>query len=143
MQYALTSLETATIDILVNNAATDSVKALPDISVADFNYVYDLNVRAPLLLTQAVLPVLRKPGRIINISSGGARGGYAMKTLYCSSKAALEGMTRCLAAELGADGTTVNCVDPGPVQTELMDLNPKGLVEGMVGFVLRFLLGFG
>ncbi len=59
----------------------------------------------------------------------GARCGFKDLTVYCSSKAALEGITRCLAAELGSKGHTVNAVNPGPVQTELMEKVPKELVE--------------
>ncbi|KAH6715634.1 hypothetical protein BKA61DRAFT_643334 [Leptodontidium sp. MPI-SDFR-AT-0119] len=117
------------IDILVNNAGVELVKPLQDVTIADFSHVYDLNVRAPLLLTQAVLPHLRAPGRIINLGSVGARAGFKNLSVYCSSKAALEGLTRCWAAELGAHGHTVNCVNPGPVQTQLMENIPKETIE--------------
>ena len=117
------------IDILVNNAGVELVKGLGDISVDDFSYVYDLNVRAVLLLSKEVLPFLRAPGRIINISSVGARLGFRDLSLYCSSKAAVEGMTRCFAAELGPQGHTVNTVNPGPVQTDVLDGIPKYIVE--------------
>lgn len=102
---------------------------LSDITPEDFSATYDLNVRAPLLMTQAVLPYLRSPGRIINISSVGGRCGFKNLALYCSSKAALEGLTRCLAAELGEAGHTVNTVNPGPVQTEMLDDMPRDIVE--------------
>ena len=117
------------IDILVNNAGAQLAKGLGDISVDDFSYVYDLNVRAVLLLSQEVLPFLRTPGRIINISSVGARSGLKDVSLYCSSKAAVEGMTRCFAAELGPLGHTVNTVNPGPVQTDILDGIPKDIVD--------------
>lgn len=117
------------IDILVNNAGCELVKGLGDISVDDFSYVYDLNVRAVLLLSQEVLPYLRSPGRIINVSSVGARLGFKELSLYCSSKAAVEGMTRCFAAELGHRGHTVNAVNPGPVQTDVLDGIPQEIVE--------------
>lgn len=117
------------IDILVNNAGCDLVKGLGDISANDFSYVYDLNVRAVLLMSKAALPYLRAPGRIINVSSIGARIGFKDLSLYCSSKAAVEGMTRCFAAELGAQGHTVNTVNPGPVQTDMLDGIPKDRVE--------------
>ena len=116
------------IDILVNNAGAEVVKPLSDVSVEDFSFVYDLNVRGPMLMTQAVLPHLRAPGRIINISSVGARYGFKELSLYCSSKSALEGLTRCWAAELGAAGHTVNAVNPGPVQTQLLDKIPKDYI---------------
>lgn len=117
------------IDILVNNAGCELVKGLGDISVDDFSYVYDLNVRAVLLMSQEVLPYLRSPGRIINVSSVGARLGFKELSLYCSSKAAVEGMTRCFAAELGHRGHTVNAVNPGPVQTDVLDGIPQEIVE--------------
>ena len=61
------------IDILVNNAGVELVKPVQDISADDFSFVYDLNVRAPMLMLQQVIPFLRAPGRIINISSVGAQ----------------------------------------------------------------------
>ncbi|GAD96093.1 short-chain type dehydrogenase, putative [Paecilomyces variotii No. 5] len=118
------------IDILVNNAGCELAKPITDMTVEDFSYVYDLNVRAPLLLCGAVVPHLRAPGRIINISSVGARCGFKNFSAYCSSKAALEGLTRVLAAELGEKGGhTVNAVNPGPVQTVLLEGIPQSLVE--------------
>lgn len=89
---------------------------------------HSLNTRAPLLMVQAVLPHLRRPGRIINISSVGARAGYAGVGVYSASKAALEGFTRNWAAELGMDGTTVNAVNPGPVKSEMLDKVPDELI---------------
>ncbi|KAF2666248.1 dehydrogenase with different specificitie [Microthyrium microscopicum] len=116
------------VDILVNNAATEVNKRLGNITLEDISKVYDLNVRAAILMSQAVLPYLRSPGRIINMSSVGGRCGFQELSLYCSSKAALEGLTRCWAAELGKDGHTVNAVSPGPVQTQLLDKIPPEIV---------------
>lgn len=117
------------VDILVNNAGVELGKHLGDISPEDFAGVYDLNVRAPLLLTQALLPYLPPRARVVNIGSVAARQGFAGFGVYCSSKAALEGLTRAWAAELGKNGTTVNTVNPGPVQSEMLDKIPKDLVE--------------
>lgn len=89
------------VDILVNNAAVQITKGLKDIRVEEYEKVYEVNVRGVILLTQKVLGVLRAPGRIVNISSVGARQGFAELSLYCSSKAALEGLTRAWAGELG------------------------------------------
>jgi 3-oxoacyl-[acyl-carrier protein] reductase len=118
------------VDILVNNAGTELNKKLGNILPGDFEAVYNLNVRGPLLLTQALLPYMPPASRIINIGSVGARAGFASLGLYCSSKAALEGLTRCWAAEFGHNGTTVNCVNPGPVQSDMLDNIPKDIVEG-------------
>lgn len=109
------------INILVNNAATLTTTPLPEITLEQFDEMFYTNVRAPLLLIQAALPHLRRPGRIINISSVGAREGYPGTGTYAATKGALEAFTRNWAAELGNDGTTVNCVNPGPVQSEMLD----------------------
>ncbi|KAK8042395.1 3-ketoacyl-acyl carrier protein reductase [Apiospora phragmitis] len=124
------------IDILVNNAGCERVVPLGQIDVADYNEVYDVNVRGVILLTQAALPHLASTtaggnggARVINIGSVGARAGFKDLSLYCSSKAALEALTRCWAAELGCGGVTVNCVSPGPVQSAMLDKIPAGIVE--------------
>lgn len=117
------------VDILVNNAGYQKTMSLADSSVKDYEDHFDVNVRAVILLTKAVLPQMRSSGRIINISSIGARGGYENQSLYCSSKAAIEGLTRCWAAELGPAGHTVNAVNPGPVPTDLLTGVPSELVE--------------
>lgn len=116
------------IDILVNNAAAEMNKPLEEVTIEDFDYIFHLNVRAPLLLTTAVKKYLRT-GRIINISSVGSRTGFANFSLYSSSKAGLEGLTRSMAAELGRDGHTVNTVNPGPVQSDMLDNIPKDIVS--------------
>ncbi|KAK5654315.1 hypothetical protein OQA88_7493 [Cercophora sp. LCS_1] len=117
------------IDILVNNAGVEVVKGLNEFTISDYNKVYDLNVRGPLVLTSALLPRFSDANnRIINIGSVAARAGFSRLGLYCSSKAALEGLTRVWAAELGQNGTTVNQVNPGPVQTEMLDSIPKELI---------------
>ncbi|KAK5103738.1 hypothetical protein LTS08_003157 [Lithohypha guttulata] len=112
------------IDILVNNAAIEIDRPITKTTKEDFDKVYHTNVLGPLLLTKAVIPHLRIPGRIINISSVGARTGYKNLALYASSKAALEGLTRSFAAELGDKGTTVNAVAPGPVQSDMLNQIP-------------------
>ncbi|EGP82675.1 unnamed protein product [Zymoseptoria tritici ST99CH_1A5] len=117
------------IDILVNNAAEFASVPLQDITLEHYDSILNLNLRAPLLMLQAVLPHLRRPGRIINLSSVGARGGYPGVSMYAASKGALEAMSRTWATELGGDGTTVNCVNPGPVQTEMFDAVDPEIVK--------------
>ena len=116
------------IDILVNNAGAELAKSLEEITIEDFDSIFHLNLRAPLLLTQAVRKYLRK-GRIINIGSVGARCGFGGLSMYCSSKAALEGLTRALSAEIGDEGHTINTVNPGPVQSDMLDMIPKDLID--------------
>lgn len=117
------------IHILVNNAGVEVNKTLADMKVEDYDQCYNLNVRGTCLMTQAVLPYLPPKGRIINISSVGSRSAFPSLSLYCSSKAAIEGLTRCWAAELGHNGTTVNAVNPGPVQSDMLDNIPKDIID--------------
>ncbi|KAG9380551.1 FabG Dehydrogenase [Pyrenophora tritici-repentis] len=117
------------IDILVNNAGVLTAKAVTETTAEDYAAIFDVNVRAPLLLTGAVAPHLRAPGRIINMSSIGARKCFANFSLYAGSKAAIEGITRSLAQELGEAGHTVNAVAPGPVESDMLSDVPKEIVE--------------
>lgn len=119
-----------TIDILVNNAGVLDGVALKDVKIEDYDYHYNVNVRGVIFMTQAILPHLpKRAGRIINISSVGARIGVPNMSLYCSTKAALEGLTRCWADELGADGHTVNTVNPGAVQSDMLDKLPRDVID--------------
>ena len=117
------------IDLLVNNAGYQVSRTVAENTIEDYAATFDLNVRAVFLLGKAVLPHLRSPGRIINISSVGARAGFPGQSLYTSSKAALEGLTRSFAAELGPAGHTVNCVNPGPVPTDLLTGVPQEIID--------------
>ncbi|PWY96247.1 dehydrogenase [Aspergillus sclerotioniger CBS 115572] len=117
------------IDILINNAGIEIINTLQDTTLEDYDKVFNLNVRGTMLMTQAVIPYLPPKGRIINLSSVGARYGFKNISLYIASKAAIEGFTRAWAAELGGDGTTVNAVAPGPVPSDLLDRIPKDIVD--------------
>jgi 3-oxoacyl-[acyl-carrier protein] reductase len=120
------------IDILINNAGVLYNKSVKDMTAEDYSKTFDVNVRAPFLLTGAVVPHLRAPGRIINMSSIGARTGVANLSLYCLSKAAIEGMTRALAQELGDAGHTVNAVAPGPTESDMLGDVPKDIVQAQL-----------
>ncbi|KAK4497285.1 hypothetical protein PRZ48_011735 [Zasmidium cellare] len=108
------------IDILINNAGTDLLGSIADTTLEDYNRVMDLNLRAPFFVTQAAHPHLRAPARIINISSIAARSGFPIGCVYSMTKAGLEGMTRSMAKAYGGDGTTVNAVAPGVVETDML-----------------------
>lgn len=108
------------IDILINNAGVSSNQHMNDerhgkIQEVEFHRVYNVNVLAPLLLTQAVAPHLptNRAGRIVNVSSVSSSIGYQGQSVYAGSKAALEAMTRTWSREL-ATRATVNAVNPGP-----------------------------
>lgn len=105
---------------LVNNAGMIHVGKIEDISLEQIDDMVALNMVAPLLLTQAVLPAMRarKYGRIINVGSRAALGKSG-RTVYGGTKAGLVGMTRTWALETASQGITVNAIAPGPIETEL------------------------
>jgi 3-oxoacyl-[acyl-carrier protein] reductase len=112
------------IDILVNNAgifSTLDMRPFDQIPLEEWERVLRVNVTGQMLCARAVLPAMRKArwGRIINMSSGSITLGRPNYLHYTTSKAALVGMTRSMARELGADGITVNAILPGPVFTEI------------------------
>lgn len=109
-----------TIDILVNNAGTGIRKPFLETTHADFDHGINVNLRAAFFLSQAVVPHLRRPGRIINISSIVARTGGPLYAVYAASKAGVEGFTRALAAALGPYGHSVNAVLPGLTATDML-----------------------
>ena len=113
-------LKNTSILRLVNNAGIIRPGALEDVSLDDFDAVMNLNLRAPMLLAQSLMPAMRtaKFGRIINIASRAALGKEE-RTAYAASKAGLLGMTRTGALERASFGITVNAIGPGPIATEL------------------------
>ncbi|WP_026870662.1 SDR family NAD(P)-dependent oxidoreductase [Inquilinus limosus] len=110
------------VDILVNNAGMAAVRGLDDITEEDFDRAIAVNLKSAFLCTQAVLPGMRarRWGRIVNISSIGARiGSGSVSIAYAASKAGLEGLTRGYALRLAPEGVTVNAVAPGLIDTEM------------------------
>lgn len=105
---------------LVNNAGVARTAAIADVTDKVLDHGVNLHVRAALILLQAFLPKMkaRGYGRVVNMSSRAILGKKA-RTVYGGTKAALVGMTRTWALELGADGITVNALAPGPIVTEL------------------------
>src|SRR6516225_8892300 len=114
--------EFGTIDILVNNAGIAITRTVDDLTEADFDRTIAVNLKSVFLCTQAVLPLMRarKWGRIVNISSGAARGAGAIGPHYNASKAGMEGMTRGYAARLVKEGITVNAVAPSLIETDMV-----------------------
>jgi 3-oxoacyl-[acyl-carrier protein] reductase len=109
---------------LVNNAGVASNQRIEKVTLKDIDEVMAMNFRSLLQCVQAVLPGMRqaKYGRIVNIGSRAALGREA-RIVYGGSKAAVASMTRSLALEVAREGITVNCVAPGPVETELFQKN--------------------
>jgi 3-oxoacyl-[acyl-carrier protein] reductase len=114
--------ELGPIDILVNNAGIAITRGVDDLSEADFDRTISVNLKSVFLCTQAVLPMMRarKWGRIVNISSGAARGAGSIGPHYNASKAGMEGLTRGYAARLVKEGITVNAVAPSLIETDMM-----------------------
>ena len=110
------------IDILVNNAGIAIVRGVDDLTEDDFDRTIAVNLKSAFLCTQAVLPAMRARqwGRIVNISSGAARGAGGIGLHYNASKAGMEGLTRGYAARLVKEGITVNAVAPSLIETDMM-----------------------
>jgi 3-oxoacyl-[acyl-carrier protein] reductase len=110
------------LEVLVNNAGTSHIAPIEDFPLAEYDRILAVNVRAIFVAIQAALPHLGAGGRIINIGSVMAdRVPISGISVYSLTKAAVAGLTRGLARELGPRGITVNTVQPGPIAT---DRNP-------------------
>jgi 3-oxoacyl-[acyl-carrier protein] reductase len=110
------------VDVLVNNAGIGLVRTVDTLTEADFDTTIAVNLKSVFLCTQAVIPGMRQRqwGRIINISSGAARGAGGVGPHYNASKAGMEGMTRGYAARLVKEGITVNAVAPSLIETDMV-----------------------
>ncbi|MEV7773691.1 SDR family oxidoreductase [Kitasatospora sp. NPDC086791] len=110
------------LDVLVNNAGIGVLGPIDELTPDDVDRVLEVNVRAPFLFARAASAHLAEGGRIVTIGSCIAkRVPFPGATLYATSKAALIGLTKALARELGPRGITANLVHPGPIDT---DMNP-------------------
>lgn len=130
------------IDVLVNNAAVALSTRFEQITEEEWRRTFEVNVTAVFLLIRAVVPAMREQGygRIVNLSS---TAGKTVSTLggahYTASKAALQGLTRAAAKELGPYGITVNAICPGLFDTELTRENatPEQLAAIAQTFPIR------
>ncbi|EIB4424577.1 SDR family oxidoreductase, partial [Salmonella enterica subsp. enterica serovar Typhimurium] len=111
------------VDVLVNNAGITQPLKLMDIKRANYDAVLDVSLRGTLLMSQAVIPVMRaqKSGSIVCISSVSAQrgGGIFGGPHYSAAKAGVLGLARAMARELGPDNVRVNCITPGLIQTDI------------------------
>jgi NAD(P)-dependent dehydrogenase (short-subunit alcohol dehydrogenase family) len=133
-----TVAELGGLDILVNNAGILRMGELKDISLGDIDALLDVNVRAPIIASKAVLPHLPTGGRIITIGSYFAdRVPAPVLGVYAATKSALAAFTKALARELGPKEVTVNLVQPGSIDT---DMNPS---HGPAAQTLRQFMALG
>ena len=109
------------VDHVVNNVGIAQLAGVESMTLEDFDVMISVNLRAAVQCVQACLPAMRRKGRgqIVNIGSRAALG-KAGRSAYGATKAGLVGLTRTWALELAAAGITVNCVAPGPIETEMI-----------------------
>ena len=110
------------VDILVNNAGIAIFHDIDALTEADFDHTIAVNLKSAFLCIRAAVPQMRERGwgRIINISSGAARGAGGIGPHYNASKAGMEGLARGYAARLVRHGITVNCVAPSLIGTDMV-----------------------
>lgn len=122
------------VHVLVNNAAIyGPIQPIEKFPLPDWDEVMAVNLRAPLVLSQLVLPEMyeRKSGSILNISTVSAKAAFALSSAYAASKAGLMGLTRAMAAEAARKGVRVNAICPGPVTETKMS---KDLTREFAGY---------
>jgi 3-oxoacyl-[acyl-carrier protein] reductase len=129
--------ELGPVDILVNNAGIARDTHVMLLDSARWDTVLDVNLRAAFICVRAVVRgmLLRKWGRIINISSPSARMPLPGQTAYAASKAGLEGFTRALSRDLAPKGVSANAVSPGLIDTDLLKTMPPEALASLVATV--------
>ncbi|PKH18085.1 3-oxoacyl-ACP reductase family protein [Pseudomonas fluorescens] len=123
------------LDILVNNAGVLAIAPLADFKLEDFDQTLAINVRSVFIATQEAAKHMSEGGRVINIGSTNAeRMPFGGGGPYAMSKAALVGLTKGLARDLGPRGITINNVQPGPVDTDMNPANSE-FAESLIGLM--------
>lgn len=108
------------IDVLVNAAGVIATGTIETTALKDWDYMMNVNVRAPFYLTQCAMPYLvERKGNVVNVSSVTGIRAFPGVLAYCASKAAVDQLTRCVALEVASKGVRVNAVNPGVVVTRL------------------------
>jgi NAD(P)-dependent dehydrogenase (short-subunit alcohol dehydrogenase family) len=123
--------ELGAADILINNAGYADSAPLHRITVEEWDRIFAVNVRGTFLCTQAFVPgmIERGWGRVVNVASIAGKMGAAYIAAYASTKHAVIGFTRAVAAEMAEKGITVNAVCPGYVDTPMTDVSVRRIVE--------------
>lgn len=123
------------IDIIVNNAGILDMDSIEDSKEEKWDEVLGLNLKAPFFLVQKALPYLKKANhpRVINISSNAGRmGGFANGLSYSASKGGLIALTYGLARQLAKYGITVNCIAPGTIESEMLNIRDDSIIENLL-----------
>lgn len=109
------------LHVLVNNAGISYVNLFQDMTEEDFDHLMNTNVKATFLMCQKAMPyfIKNKNGHILNISSVWGQHGASCEVAYCTSKGALNSMTKALAKELAPSGIQVNAIAPGAIDTDM------------------------
>ena len=109
------------VDVLVNNAGVAQIKLFSDLTDEDWRRMIDTNLGGAFYVTRAVSKymIAQQGGRIVNIGSMWGKTGASCEVHYSAAKAGLRGMTMALAKELGPSHITVNCIEPGVIDTEM------------------------
>ena len=109
------------IDVLVNCAGIAHIGLFTDMTEAEWDCLFSVNVRSAFSVTKAVLPgmISGQKGSIVNVSSMWGEVGASCEVAYSATKAALIGLTKALAKEVGPSGVRVNCVTPGVIDTDM------------------------
>ena len=120
-----------TVDILVNNAGITDDSMFHKMTLEQWQRVININLTGTFLVTSAVVPYMRekKQGRIINISSTSAYGNIGQAN-YSATKAGVIGLTKTLAKELGRYSITVNAIEPGVIETDMLTNVPQTIKDG-------------
>ena len=115
--------EAGRVDALVNNAGINMAKRIADLEIGDWNKVFDTNLRSVYLFCKAVWPhfVSRRDGAIVNVASVMGQVGGVGSPAYCSTKAGMIMLTRCLAKDGARNGIRANSVCPGYIDTPIME----------------------
>jgi NAD(P)-dependent dehydrogenase (short-subunit alcohol dehydrogenase family) len=108
------------IDVLVNAAGIIGNGTIENTLLADWDYMFNVNARAPFYLIQRALPYLiERKGNVVNVSSVTGIRAFPNVLAYCASKAAVDQLTHCAALEVASKGVRINAIDPGVVVTQL------------------------
>jgi NAD(P)-dependent dehydrogenase (short-subunit alcohol dehydrogenase family) len=107
------------VDALVNNAGIGFARTVEQTTIEEWDLTFDVNIKATFLMCKLIVPqmVARKKGEIVNVASAGALIGLKNRVAYCASKAAVVGLTRCIAADHALDGIRINAIAPGTVDS--------------------------